>query len=360
MMGDDAIVSGAVNAGCRFIAVSPTPVLEPFLRQAETASRSSYMSVTRAADGSDAVGRCIGAAARGQRAMALTSGVGLAACRENIAFAHLAELPIVILHVQHLDAGLAGPVLLGDADVVLARYLGFGGLPLPVLAATDDSSASKLIGDAFQIADDLRTPVILLLSAQTPEAETPLRPETAAPPRPPDDAPVLSIAGLRFDAATRPGFVQFAGQVDGKRVFLPVEAAKLEDCLKRLGDKIMNAGEMLEKVIADPDPEAETLLISYGHADQAARQAVRTVRENRARVSHLTLHSLWPVPQKALRRALTPFVRRVLVPELNIGLYAEELSKVLRTVKIESIARYDGRPIDAQTIIRRLTEWPCG
>jgi pyruvate/2-oxoacid:ferredoxin oxidoreductase alpha subunit len=74
----------------------------------------------------------------------------------------------------------------------------------------------------------------------------------------------------------------------------------------------------------------------------------------------LTLHTLWPIPHKALRRAVTSYVRRALVPELNMGLYAGALREAMPTVKIESIIRCDGNQFDPHAIARRITEWPCG
>ncbi len=294
----------------------------------------------------------------------------LAACREAVSFHQLAELPLVIVHGQSLHRGLSPAPLLGDVDVVLARHLGFGGLPLPVLAATDSSSARTLVERAIEIAEALRTPVIVLLSADVPAADaTPNRAATVRErsasasegpfPYARTSNKIIATAS-KLDGSPRPGCLSFSGSVDGRRAFLNLSQDELAAHLQRLRDKLMNAADLLEHTVADPDPDAETLLISYGAADQAARQAVRLVRESKARVSHLTIHSLWPVPRKALRRAATPFVRRVLLPELNMGLYAEELSKVLRSAKIESIARCDGRPIDAETIARRITEWPCG
>ena len=130
--------------------------------------------------------------------------------------------------------------------------------------------------------------------------------------------------------------------------------------MDQLRDKLARHRDLLEIVAADPDPDAQTLLISYGLADQAARRAVKLVRAAGARVSHLTIHSLWPIPEQSLRRAVTPFVNRVLAPELNLGLYADELARVLKAVKIESLPRYDGHLIEPETIARRITDWPCG
>jgi len=261
--------------------------------------------------------------------------------------------------VQRLDVEPSPTPLFGDVDIVLARHLGFGGLPLPVLAATDSSSARTLVERAIEIAEGLRTPVIVLLSADVPAADVPpIR--TATVRERPVPPPPMPLPDGRGSVRMPLPYGRGSDQGDGRRAFLNLSQDELDTHLQRLRDKVLSAGDLLEHTVANPDPDAETLLLSYGAADQAARQAVRIVRENNARVSHLTIHSLWPLPQMALKRAITPFVRRVLLPELNLGLYAEELSKVLRSVKIESITRCDGRPIEAETIACRITAWPCG
>jgi 2-oxoglutarate ferredoxin oxidoreductase subunit alpha len=140
----------------------------------------------------------------------------------------------------------------------------------------------------------------------------------------------------------------------------PRDPAQIEAKLTSLQNKITHNRDFLELTLPDPDPDAETLLISYGLADQAARKAVTLIRAAAARVSHLTLYSLWPIPRRAIRRALTHYVHRVLIPELNTGLYAAELAGIIKAVKIEPLLRFDGRLIDPQTIACQVTHWPCG
>ena len=89
-------------------------------------------------------------------------------------------------------------------------------------------------------------------------------------------------------------------------------------------------------------------------ADGAAREAVRALRARGHRVSHVTLYTLWPIAEGTLLRAATAAVERVIVPELNIGLYADELRRVLRHPRIESLTRYDGGLISPQAIIEAV------
>jgi hypothetical protein len=56
----------------------------------------------------------------------------------------------------------------------------------------------------------------------------------------------------------------------------------------------------------------------------------------------LTLYSLWPVPQRAILAAVTRNIERIVMPELNVGLYVDELRRVVRSASIESVTCFDG------------------
>lgn len=262
---------------------------------------------------------------------------------------------MVLVHCQHL--GSPDHPVTGDNAVTLARHMSPGSLPMPVLAASDAASAYRLTAFAFHLAERLRTPVVMLTSidiARTPQAVD-LR-AIDLPPAPSGTAPNAPCGTGVSPVSSQRRMAALAEAWDA----LAQDPERLGTTLTHLRDKIVRHRNLLEVVAADVDPDAETLLISYGLADQAARQAVACVREAGGRASHLTIHSLWPLPEQAISRALTPFVRRVLVPELNLGLYAAELARVIHTVKIESILRYDGRQLDPKAIARRVTDWPCG
>jgi 2-oxoglutarate ferredoxin oxidoreductase subunit alpha len=374
LTGNQAVARGALRADCAFFATSPTMVTKPMLDEIRQAFGRQPMEGTghvvarqtlETPDAPEAVRQCVAAAASGAKALAATAGADLTECGRVIGRAQMAEIPIVIVHCQHLapsdnepvsrgtaagfsprGRGDAGPPATGDGDVTLARHLTWGSIPLPVLAATDPTSSYRLTGRAFDIAQRLHTPVIMLTSQDIALTPQPIDPHLIEPPPtssgPPTCGPPTCGPGVSPVSAA------------------PTEQRPLEALLKRLVNKITDHHRLLEIVEPDPDPEAETLLISYGLADQAARQAVSLVRQAGARVSHLTIHSLWPIPEHALRRAITPFIRRLLIPELNLGLYANELARVIKAVKIESLPRYDGGLIDPQTIAKRITDWPCG
>ena len=362
MTGYHAILLGARHAGCTRYAGPPGRGLEPF--QAVSASSSASFDeavpeIARASDAASAVGMCIEAAHQGERVMAVTSGADLALCGRNLTLAQLAEVPLVLVHCQYLCEGPDHAVVAGDVDVALARHLTVGSLPLPVLAPSDTNSACRLTCEAFNIAERLRTPVVMLTSPALLSVEVSIDEMLCDPPPIPAAMPPLD-SDPPFERTARPRCVQFLGTVGDEHVVLNLDAATLDARLGRLRDKILNNRQMPEHTRSSPDPDAETLLLSYGLTDKSAVDALRIVRDGGSRVSHLTLHSLWPIPEQTLRRATTPFIRRVLLPELNAGLYADELRRSFKTVPVESITRCDGQPIDPTIIARRITDWPCG
>ncbi len=241
-------------------------------------------------------------ASRGRRALAVTNGMGLRAAAEQLALAQLAGHPVVVAHCQQRLPG-AAPDSPCDTDVALACHLGAGGAPLPVFAVAGAGVQPAVLRRAFDDALRLRTPVIVLLSTHL------------------------------VDSPGSPAVVH-------------ANAASL-------------AADSIEDVTADIDAEAHTLLISYGAAAPAAREALARVRAAGLPASHLTIHGLWPLPEQSLRRAITPLVTRLLIPECNQGQYAAELARVARNAKLEPVF-CQGVESATDLIVRRMTEWPCG
>ncbi|MCK6484783.1 MAG: pyruvate flavodoxin/ferredoxin oxidoreductase [Phycisphaerae bacterium] len=361
--GNQAVVRGALRAGCDYVAGYPITPASSILSDFVRAFAGELGIVVQTEDEIAAIGQCIGAAMAGARALTATSGPGLSLYSENIGLAQMGETPLVIVDCQRMGPATGGATATGDGDVIFARHVTAGGYPLPVLAATDAASAYRLTYEAFNIAERLRTPVIVLsskdiaLTRQTVDLDAISLPPRLARRAAADNGPYAPYAVDRPESS--PAFapigglrrVRFTGSIHDERGLLTIDRGKIERKLTHLRDKIaMNAGS-LEDVDADLDGRARTLIVSYGVADGAARVAVRLLRRGGTRVSHVTLYSLWPMPVRALRDAVEPGVERIVVPELNIGLYADELRRVFPARPIESIQRYDGGLIAPRTIV---------
>ena len=66
------------------------------------------------------------------------------------------------------------------------------------------------------------------------------------------------------------------------------------------------------------------------------------------------MHSLWPVPEGAIRAALTG-IRRVVVPELNLGQYRLEIQRLTGAdVAVVGVHRVDGELITPDEILAEV------
>jgi 2-oxoglutarate ferredoxin oxidoreductase subunit alpha len=161
-----------------------------------------------------------------------------------------------------------------------------------------------------------------------------------------------------------PHLLRFTTSTHDERGFLTKSPAKVERLNRHLVEKIEAHRDEIEMVRADLQAGAETLLISYGITAQAMSEAVREARAIGQKVSALTLLSLWPLPEEAIRRVIVPpqpsssrdgkgtAIRRVVVAELNEGQLRREIERlVCAGVEVAGVHRLDGELITPQQIV---------
>lgn len=127
-------------------------------------------------------------------------------------------------------------------------------------------------------------------------------------------------------------------------------------------DKVRNLNERLETKVAahandiamvktDLQAESDTLIISYGVTTRAVEEAITVARMQGRLVSSLVVYSLWPIPEQAIKNALVG-IRRVIVPELNLGQYIREVERLVKDgVEVVGVHRVDGELISPDEIL---------
>ncbi len=334
--GAEAIVRGAIAAGCNFFAGYPitpaTPILIQMMRDLPSAGGIAIQGEDEIAS----IGMCVGAAAAGRLPLTATSGPGMSLYSETIGLAIMAQLPLVIVDVQRLGPSTGGATTVGQGDVQFVRWGQSGGYPLIVLAPATVADCESLTFEAFRLATRFRCPVIVLT-----DKELNLMRGTV-------EAPFLSLDDKAPDApwtpfgSDRP--VRFTGSTHDVNGMITKDPAEIEQLNRQLWEKIMDHRDALGRVEVDVQPGASTLLISFGTAAGSMREgAVRARREGK-RVSTAVVKSLWPVPESDLRRVATD-VSRIVVGELNPGLYVREIRRLFPDRTIISLNRIDGQLI---------------
>lgn len=358
--GATAIVRGALAAGCDFFAGYPiTPASQILMQMMRELPRVGGVAV-QGEDEIASIGMCIGATLAGSRTMTATSGPGMSLYSESIGLAIMGEVPLVIVDVQRLGPATGGATTVAQGDVQFARWGTAGGYPLIVLAPSSIPECYRLTVKAFELAERFRVPVILLTDKELNLTVNTVETDACGPPPAPPAARALAGEGppYRYTPAgdvpplrvygDRPG-LRFTGSTHDERAIITKNPAIVERLNRHLVAKIEEHLDELELADVDLQPGARTLVVSYGVTAGAMRQAVRRARGRGLRVSAVTLHALWPVPERLLARAMEG-TERIVVAELNLGQYRREIERLAGAWDVVGVNRIDGELIAPRQI----------
>ncbi len=368
LQGNDAVVEGALAAGCRFFAgypITPATEISEAMSYRLPAVGGTFIQME---DEIASLGAVIGASLAGVKAMTATSGPGFSLMQENLGFACVAEVPCVIVNVMRGGPSTGLPTHVSQGDVMQARWGTHGDHPIIVLAAATTRDCFDLTVTAFNLSEKYRTPVILLTDevvAHTrekvvlPEASTVEVVDRLRPTVPPewyvpyeDNARGVPPMGIFGDGYR----YHVTGLIHDVHGFPTERPDEIVPFMNRLFRKITQHFDDILMVEEDQAADAEILVVAYGSVARSAHRAVREARARGINAGLLKLVTLWPFP----RRRLTPYlrqVRAVLVPELNMGQISREVKRVNQGLtRVETLNRIDGDLITPDEILARLVK----
>jgi 2-oxoglutarate ferredoxin oxidoreductase subunit alpha len=366
LQGNEAVVEGALAAGCRFFAgypITPATEISEVMSYRLPAVGGTFIQME---DEIASLGAVIGASLAGVKAMTATSGPGFSLMQENLGFACMAEVPCVIVNVMRGGPSTGLPTHVSQGDVMQARWGTHGDHPIIVLAAATTRECFDLTVTAFNLSEKYRTPVILLTDEVVAHTrEKVVLPEPAAlevvdrqrPTAPPewykpyeDNARGVPPMGIFGDGYR----YHVTGLIHDVHGFPTERPDEIVPFMNRLFRKITQHFDDILMVEKELTEDAEVLVVAYGSVARSARRAVREARGRGIKAGLLQLVTLWPFP----RRILTPLlrqVRAVLVPELNMGQMSREVKRVNQGMtRVETLNRIDGHLITPEEILERL------
>ncbi|MEW6114683.1 MAG: 2-oxoacid:acceptor oxidoreductase subunit alpha [Thermodesulfobacteriota bacterium] len=366
LQGNEAIVYGALAAGCNFFAGYPiTPSSEIMeLMSRELPIRGDVF--IQMEDEIASLGACIGASLAGRKAMTATSGPGFSLMQENFGYACMAEVPVVVVNVMRAGPSTGMPTNVAQGDVQQARWGTHGDHPSIVLCPSTVAECYELTVTAFNHAERFRTPVVLLsdeMVAHTREKVVLPHPEDIEiidrrrPTVPPDwYVPYKADGSLIPQLADLGDGYRYhvTGLTHDERGFPTRRLDEVPQFYTRLFAKISRQFHYLENVKDYHLDDCELLIIAYGCSARSARAAVRLGRERGMKIGLLQLLSLWPFPRRPVSEALNGKIA-ALVPELNLGQVRREVLRVNdgRTAVI-GLNKLDGTMITPEEILTRL------
>ena len=362
--GNTAIARGAIDAGCDFFAGYPiTPATSILLHLARELPKVGGL-VLQGEDEIASMGFCIGAAMSGKRVMTATSGPGISLYSENISFAIMGEVPMVIVNVQRMGPSTGAATTGAQGDIQFMRWGNSGGYPVIVLSPTTVEECYTLTLKAFDLSERFRVPVFLATdketsltktTAQIPPSDAPKVRDRATAPAAGEFIP-YRIENLSEVAEMSPyggpHTLRFTTSSHDEEAYLTKNPPDIDALNRHLAAKIEDHLDEISLVKADLEEGAETLLLSYGITARAMLEAGKRAREGGKRVSMLTVYSLWPIPEEAIQQAMKG-VKRVVVAELNLGQYRREIERLTNDgQEVIGVHRVDGKLISPSQILK--------
>jgi 2-oxoglutarate ferredoxin oxidoreductase subunit alpha len=316
-----------------------------------------------------AITSVVGAAYAGAFAVTGTSGPGMALKQEAIGLAVMTELPMVIVNVQRGGPSTGLPTKTEQADLHQAVWGRNGEAPVCVVAPATPADCFTMAIEAFRIAAEFMTPVILLSDGYLANGAEPwmipdpnkLSKITVRHPTEPNNGAGF-LPYKRNDMLVRqwaipgtPGLEHRVGGLEKEDITGDVcyEADNHEHMVHTRRKKIDNIANTILPLEVYGEPSGDLLVLGWGSTYGPITSAVDRCRERGLNVSSTHLRYLDPMPKntgEVLRR-----FRRVMIPEMNLG---QLLVRIRTTYLIDAIGlnKVQGKPFMIREIEAKIEE----
>jgi 2-oxoglutarate/2-oxoacid ferredoxin oxidoreductase subunit alpha len=369
---------GTLAAGIDVISMYPiTPATSVSHYLGEVVGRSGAL-LHQAEDEIAAIGFAIGASYAGKTALTVTSGPGLALKTEFLGLAVMAELPLVIVVVQRGGPSTGLPTKVEQGDLLAACFGAPGDAPKVIMAPATIEECFHSIVTARKIAEDFRTPVLVLTDANLATGVQPFprpspRVEWLAPPV--DQAPwAEGVAPYEWEPTTGLSPRPIPGQPGGEYVLtglahtsqskVAYDPASNQRGVEMRSRKLATLRQTLRPPEIQGPDEGELLVVGWGSTLGAIEEAVARARsENGFQVSSVHLRFLSPF-EPGLKEIFARF-DRIMTVELNYSdpdeaaddrRYAQ-LAQLLRSytlVDVDCWSIVHGQPLQPRLIYQEI------
>lgn len=381
MEGNAAIGLGAVYAGATIAGWYPitpsTSVVDAFatyckrLRIDPGTGQCNY-AIIQAEDELAAMGMVIGAGWNGARAFTATSGPGVSLMSEFLGLAYFAEVPAVLIDVQRAGPSTGMPTRSQQSDVLLCAYASHGDTKHVLLFPSTPKECFEMTADAFDLAERLQTPVIMLTDLELGMNDSMCDPLEWDDTRSYDRGKVLDAEALekiesfgryldvdgdgicyRTYPGTHPNkgaFFTRGTSRDPYAVYTEKGELYVEN-MQRLAKKFKTAENLVPKPEINHVKESINIgVIYYGSTAFAMPEALALMKDNNVTVNTLRIRAF---PFNDEVRTFLDEHKTVFVVEQNRDgqmrtLLINELG--INPEKLVSVVNYDGMPIVASLI----------
>ncbi len=369
MQGNEACVEGAMAAGMKFYGGYPiTPSTEIAEFSAVKLPRVGGKFI-QMEDEIAGIAAAIGGSLAGLKSMTATSGPGFSLKQENLGYAIIAEIPLVIVNVQRGGPSTGLPTAPAQGDVMQAKWGTHGDHPIIAVSPSSVKETFDLTVRAFNLAEKYRTPVVILTDEvvghmrEKIEIPDPSELEIIDRVKPDENEENYKPYKVSGDQLAPP----MAAYGDGHRFhvtglmhdetgFPSNSSENAEQELDRLMNKI---NKNLDDIVQYEEymlEDADFAILSYGSTARSAKSAVKALREEGIKVGMFRPITIWPFPEEQVLR-LSEKVKSIVVAEMNLGQIVYEVERIAKgNCKIDLVGKANGEVITPDEIVIKVKE----
>lgn len=367
--GNEMCAAAAIFAGCDFFGGYPiTPsseIMHFFAREVWKYGGA----MVQCEDEIAGIGTVVGASFAGKKAMTATSGPGMSLKTEMLGLASIAELPLVCVNVQRGGPSTGLPTKNEQSDLLQACFSAHGDVVRPVLAPTSVADTFGLTVEAFNIAEQYQTPVILLSDQEIAQ-----RKETVDPI---DTSQVRVVERKRPSAADLERYERFKltdsgvspishpGMAGGNYLASGIEhnergaPTASGEVHARMNEKRFRKLEPLKRrrdlFVVEGDAHAPVALVAWGSLAGTAREALELARREGIQAKLLVPKLVFPVAEEIYAEFFRGVQAGLVVEQSHQG----QLYRILRMyvnvpAGVTSLAKSGSNPILPAFVLERL------
>ena len=371
--GNEASVAGAIKAGCKFVAEYPMSPSTAILHLMAGHENDFGIIVKQTEDEISAANMLAGAAFAGARCMTATSGGGFSLMAEGIGLMGMAETPCVIFNSQRSGPSTGLPTYTDQADLLFALHISQGEFPRVVIAPGDATECFAEAVNAFNLADLVQGPVIVLLDKYLSESSfscEDFRKISVKVDRGKllTDAHMEGAKDYKRYAFTPDGISPRCapGQKNGRHVAPSYEHDETGFTSEEPGMRIAQIDKRARKLSAIPqemiapgfggadEEKAEILLVCWGSTKGPMQEALKLLSASgiNARMMHICYAS--PFPARVVLAALGKAKNTIIFEGNSEAQMRAWIFQKTGYYVEKTYLRYDGRPFTPEEIVAHV------
>lgn len=285
----------------------------------------------------------LGASAAGARAMTSSSGPGICLMLEAISSMALTRLPCVIVDVVRSGPGM-GDLAPAQEDW---KVSGNGAYKIPILIPGNVQELANMVYEAFDIADQYSTPVLVLADGMLGQMMEPVDFD--------------KLPAKRENLPDKPWRMAGVGEKGYRTMMQLTFGRPLTEFTNRFEKETMPA------IIANETrweayglENADIVITAYGTAARMAKAAIKEL-DSSLKVGFIRPMTAWPFPEEPYRQ-INPNCKAVFCPEINtIGQMIDDVRiAVAGRFPVYHIGNTAECPMDTEIIVNALNAYLRG